>query len=110
LSDLGLLVDRRFVDGDRLPLSGLSDLFAFGLGGFLGSFDIGLSINVPEGSGGRVVGELVGLLRGRGWSRGGWTRLRVVLRLSSGVGSQSLLGVDEITMTSRLSLHDDFLK
>jgi hypothetical protein len=88
LSYLCVVVDRGFVDRYRLPLSSLSDLFTFGLGGFFGSVDIGLSINVTERSGGRVVGEFVGLLR-RWWrrTRRGWLGFGIIFRLSSGMGS-----------------------
>jgi hypothetical protein len=86
LSYLCVLVDRGFVDRYRLPLSSLSDLFTFGLGGFFGSVDIGLSVDITERSGGRVVGELVDLLRWWG-TRGGWLGFGIVFRLSGGMGS-----------------------
>ena len=87
MSYLCVLVDGWFVDRYRLPLSSLSDLFTFGLGGFFGSVDIGLSVDVTERSSGGVVGELVGLLR-RWWgTRGGWLGLGIVSRLSGGMGS-----------------------
>jgi hypothetical protein len=85
LSYLCVLVDRGFVDRYCLPLSSLSDLFTFGLGGFFGSVDIGLSVDVTERGSGGVVGELVGLLR-RWWgTRRGWLGFGIVFRLSSGV-------------------------
>jgi hypothetical protein len=85
LSYLCVLIDRGVVDRYRLPLSSLSDLFTFGLGGFFGSVDIGLSVDVTERSGGRVVGEFVGLLWRWWWTRRGWLGFGIVFRLSSGV-------------------------